>query len=630
MKILKLLFVAFCMTICSCKQYLDVVPDNVATIDHAFTMRNTAEKYLFTCYSYLPKTGHYIWDPSLYNADEMWGIQLNYGSLQVAQGFQNVVTPIFDFWNGDLAGLPSLFMAIRDCNIFLANIDKTLDLEPYERRRWKAEVTFLKAYYHYYLMRMYGPIPLVKENIPISAGVEEVKVKRQTIDECTAYILELLDECTPGLPDRIQAEATELGRITRPIALAIKAKVLITVASPFFNGNSDYVNFVNEAGIPYFNQTVDPERWGRASDACKAAIDAAHTAGHKLYYYNEHDANSLLVSRETNLVMNIRNSVTAKWNPEVIWGNTINMARDNQFMAQARLDGNTAGMASVGASLAPTIKMSETFYTKNGVPIREDKTWSYATRHELRQAAAADKYYISEGYTSIKSHFDREPRFYASMAFDGSIWYGQGRKTEGSNWIIRAKFGQYSGGIPINGYSATGYWAKKLVNPENVYSSTNPYEIVDYPQPEIRLADLYLLYAEALNEYEGPSANALEYIDLVRTRAGLRSVEDSWTNYSSNSSKFKSQQGLREIIHQERAIELSFEGHRYYDLKRWKKAIEELNHRVQGWNILQGDASQYFKVVTIHNRRFNFRDYLWPLREHDLVVNKNLKQNPGW
>ena len=615
---------------CSCKKYLDIVPDNVATIEHAFTMRNSAEKFLFTCYSYLPRDGHYIWDPSVYNGDEMWGINVTQGSLQVAQGFQSVVAPLFDFWNGDKYGVPSLFMALRDCNIFLDNIDKTLDLTVQERDRWRSEVLFLKAYYHYYLLRMYGPIPLIRKNIPISASVEEVKVKREPVDDCLAYILELLDQSMPGLPERIESEATEQGRITQLIALSVKAKVLMLAASPLFNGNTDYANFTNDTGTPFFNQVYDKERWKEAADACKAAIDAAHQTGHKLYYYSENDANSALVSPETNLKMNIRNSVTARWNPEIIWGVTNNLTTDNQRMAQARLDGNTPGMASVGSSLAPTLKMAELFYTKNGVPIKEDKTWDYTGRFELRQSGVKEQYYIQQGSTTVGLHLDREPRFYASLAFDGSIWYGQGRKTEGGNWVVRAKFGEYSGGVPVNGYSATGYWPKKLVNAENVYSATSNYTIVNYPHPEIRLADLYLLYAEALNEYSGPGAAVYEYINYVRKRAGLKSVEESWSNYSVNSGKYQTQQGLREIIQQERAIELCFEGHRFYDLKRWKKAMTELNYRVQGWNILQSTAAQYYKVVTLHDRKFDFKDYFWPLRELDLIVNKNLQQNPGW
>src|SRR5690606_6787771 len=122
MKCMRILIAIPLFLVSSCA-YLDVVPDNVATVDNAFTMRNTAEKYLFTCYSYLPKTGNHIYDPAMLGADEMWSIRENWASLSVVRGFQNVVDPFFDYWGGYEGGIP-LFHGIRDCNIFLANIHK--------------------------------------------------------------------------------------------------------------------------------------------------------------------------------------------------------------------------------------------------------------------------------------------------------------------------------------------------------------------------------------------------------------------------------------------------------------------------------------------------------------------------
>lgn len=613
----------------SCNKYLDIVPDNVATIDNAFTMRNTAEKFLFTCYSYLPKTGSYIYDPAVLQADEMWHIFINYASMSMVRGFQSIVSPYFDYWSGT-SEFPSLFRAIYDCNLFLENIDKVPELDELERRRWISEVKTLKAYYHFYLLRMYGPIPIGRENIPVGSDLEKTNVFREPVDDCIDYIVQLLDDAVYDLPDLIEAEATELGRLTKVINLSIKAKVLILAASPLLNGNPDYASFKDKRGVQLFNSVYDAEKWKTAAEACKEAIDLAHIVGNKLYYYKENDPNGALVSERTNLKMNIRGAVTAKWNPEIIWSNPNNLSNSTQSDAQARLDGNTPGLASTGSRLAPTLKIVDMFYTKNGVPINEDKTWDYDNRFELKTATAADIHYIRDGYPTASAHFDREPRFYGSVAFDGSIWYGQGIKTETNNWYVQAKLGQYSGGVGGNGYSTTGYWPKKLVNPENVYSATVNYTNIGYPHPEIRLADLYLLYAEALNEYAGPSDDVYHFIDLVRERAGLNPVKQSWQDYSENPDKPTTKEGLREIIHQERAIELAFEGQRFWDLKRWKKAARDLTYRVQGWNIFGEQAEDYYIVSTIHRREFKQKDYFWPIKELELIINKNLVQNPGW
>src|SRR3546814_15685696 len=106
----------------------------------------------------------------------------------------------------------------------------------------------------------------------------------------------------------------------------------------------------------------------------------------------------------------------------------------------------------------------------------------------------------------------------------------------------------------------------------------------------MRLPGLYLLYAEALNELNGPSETVYQYIDMVRARAGLKGVVESWKEYANNPDKPGSKEGLREIIHRERRIELSFEGQAGWDLRRWKELMDVLTDPVQGWDIYQEEA----------------------------------------
>src|SRR5699024_4726333 len=208
-----------------------IVPDNVATLENAFTMRNTAERYLFTIYSYLPNQGSIPSSPSLLGS-EIWPLYVYEGnSANFVRGEQNLVEPYLNFWDG-LNGGVDLFQAIRDCNIFIENIHSVPDMDEAEIYKWEAEAKFLKAYYHFLLMRMYGPVPLIKENLPIDAGLDEVRVRREPVDAGFAYIVQLIDEASTFLPPAIVDDANELGRITRPIALSVKALVLVTAASP--------------------------------------------------------------------------------------------------------------------------------------------------------------------------------------------------------------------------------------------------------------------------------------------------------------------------------------------------------------------------------------------------------------
>lgn len=608
--------------------YLDVVPDNVATLENAFAMRSTAEQYLFTCYAYMPGHGEpYGQNPGFTAGDEIWFYQNISGrpAWQVAIGNQSVVDPYINYWTGERSGR-GLYRAIRDCNIFLENIWSVPGMDDYEKVRWAAEAKFLKAYYHFWLLRQYGPIPLIRENLPISADVDEVKIARSPVDECVDYIVELLDEAAADLPTSIQLEIEELGRATMPMALAVKAKTLVMAASPLFNGNNDYIGYVNRDGTPLFDTEYKPEKWQRAALACKDAIDVSHTVGASLYYYSD---GIYEVSNITTTEMNIRNAVTERWNSEIIWGNTNSRAESTlQRECVPRFYSTDQQISQTRSTFAPPIKMAELFYSKNGVPINEDVTYPYATRYSLRTATADERLFVREGYETVSLHFDREVRFYANLGFDGGRWYGQGRWNDSDNFYVEAKSGQVATGH-VERYSATGYWPKKLFNPLNAITP-NGVTYQPYPWPVIRLADLYLLYAEALNEVDGPGDQVYEWLNLVRERAGLPTVQDSWTNYSNNPGKYTNQSGLREIIHQERLIELAFEGHRLWDLRRWKKAADELNKPITGWDIHQPSADGYYRVRVLYDQSFSMRDYFWPIKEEELLVNKNLVQSPGW
>lgn len=617
-----------------CDRFLDVTPDNVATIDYAFRLRSTAERFLFTCYSYLPSHGSLNENPAFLGADELWLVPTSTNNCwMIAKGNQRVVNPYVNAWQGN-NGSKDLYEGIRQCNVFLENISDVPDMTESEKKRWIAEVKFLKAYYHFWLVRMYGPIVLIKENLPVSADPDEVKIPRSPVDTCFDYIVQLLDEAANDLPEKIDFEVSELGRITKAIDLSVKAQVLITAASPLFNGNPDYQGYTNNDGTALFNTVLDPDKWQKAADACKTAIDLCESLGHRLYQYqpliSQYD-----LSDTTLIQMSIRNAVCEKWNPEIIWGNTNSMVDQGGLQGSATPRGLDPALSSNGAtrgSLAPPFKIVELFYSENGVPINEDITWDYAGRFKLKIPGEDERYNLKQGYTTAKLNFDREPRYYASLGFDGGIWYGQGHYDDkGSDLLyVSCKKGQPAAAINMGSYSTTGYWPKKLVHFQSIIGSGQTYTTENYPWPVIRLADLYLLYAEALNEVSGPGEEVYHYVDSIRARAGILSVEEAWTNYSKNPGKYTTKDGMREIIHRERTVELAFEGQRFWDLRRWKEAVEELNKPISGWDLDQETDEGYYRERTIFNQTFITRDYLWPLNENTILANNKLVQNPGW
>jgi len=204
--------------------------------------------------------------------------------------------------------IKSLWAGIRNCNTFIDKIDEVPDMLPDERAQWKAEVQVLKAYYHYYLLQMYGPIPFMDENLDISLTPEEVQREREPVDQVVSKIVKVLDEAieSNGLQPAYVARRTELGRINLPVALAIKAKVLVLAASPIFNGNTEFSSFVNSEGAPFINPVYSVKKWQDAADACKAAIAAAHNASLNFYTFDK-SANSLdNITDTTQLELNLR------------------------------------------------------------------------------------------------------------------------------------------------------------------------------------------------------------------------------------------------------------------------------------------------------------------------------------
>lgn len=625
--LIKILVVSFLINIIACN-YLDVVPDNIATIESAFSDRYNAEKFLATCYSYLPEFGNPWLNPGLLSGDEVWlNEEVDDGNVEtmyIAKGFQNSNEPHLSFWDGTNQHGRNLnmFVAIRDCNIFLEEIQKVEDITVTEKERWIAEIKFLKAYYHFWLLKTYGPIPIIKQNLPIYVDTEDVKVYREPVDDVVDYIVELMDEAIQYLPDKVVSETTEMGRITKPVAASIKARVLITAASPLFNGNTDFSSLIDNRGVQLFNSEYDASKWQEAADAALDAIEICETAGLELFdnYKSRYEHSEAILKELT-----LRSIFTSKGSPEVIWGETnFTFSSRYQSMLQPLLIQVTTSNP-VSQNYAATMRMAELFYSENGVPINEDIYFDYENRFNVRTSLTEENDYVRSGEQTAILHFNREPRFYASIAFDRGTYV-----LDPEYYTVRCRSGELATKREKGQFSITGYWPKKFISPLNAFTG-NSYAI-DYafPFPIIRLADLYLLYAEALNETKtAPDEEVYTYINKVRERAGLQGVVESWTQYSEQSTKPFTREGMREIIHDERMIELAFEGQRFWDLRRWKLAEQYMNQPIRGWNI-GGRDLEFYNVTTIYTPRFEFKDYFWPIREEERIKNSNLVQNLGW
>lgn len=627
--------------------YLDIVPDNTIEVGSLFENRERALNALSTCYRYMPNYEKLHNSMSL--AGDEWigrldaSVANNRGNTRgekLMRGWNNSTDPILNYWSGS-GGVDnlSLYQGIRVCNIFFENIENVPDLTPAERVDWIAQVKILKAYYHYYLIRLYGPIVIADQNLEPFSSVEDVRQERQTIDSCFNYVLGLIDGVLKEGDLAVERDVANYGQIDQQIAKAIKAEVLLTRASPLFNGNSEYYsNFKGKKGELLFPMDYDAQKWKQALDAIDDAIKTAEQYGKKLYVFERQprfwDVENFKTSQIIQYCYNERFSIVDPWNDELIWGYS-NLDYEGQGgFAHA------TNMRSVAAPTTPEYawqwlgvdyRMLETFYSKNGVPIEDDITYDYDNRLQLTTIPndTYHKGYMQAGERTIKLHLNREPRFYAWLAVDRGIW-----RTHDLANDLKMRYNEFPGGRGSQ-HTTDFYWSgiglKKLVHPE---SGTGHWaRVVKYPYPIIRLSDLYLMYAEAYNEFNGPGQPAYDALNKIRARGGLKPIETVWSDATivRTPGKHQSKEGLRDIIHRERTIELSFEGKRYFDVLRWKKGSVYFTSPAKGWNTTGVDPEQFYVLMTLQPRVWQTpRDYLMPIPIWDLNRNPNLIQNPGW
>jgi hypothetical protein len=619
-----------------CNKFLDIVPDNAPVLDQAFAMRSMAQRYLATCYSSIPAAFTVTNNPGIFSGDEFWlssqSTYSTYYNWRVALGFQNSDKPLLNAWDGN-NGANSLWIGITNCNIFLENIIKVPDMEEAEKNMWASEVKFLKAYYHFLLLRKYGPIPIKDVNIPVQEDSGASNLARNSTDECFDYIINLIDESIPALMDDVTAVNSETGRITKIIAKAEKAEIMMYRASPLFNGNNGpEANLKNADGKDLFSHTYTAKKWEDAALACKEAIDFAESLGKKLHTWTV--PAGFTATDNTKIQMSIRESFNeSSNNPEVLWMDTRTIASSTiqGYFALPRYTTEATNSALRG-NISATLNIVEKFYSKNGVPINEDVTFPYNSRYDLIAIPNTDnyKYDLVGGQQTARLNLDRENRFYATLMFDAGRLFMAQNKTDASAYNINLKYSGPSGKTDPNYFNITGYASKKHYNYQNTVASGNSLTTRTFGYPLIRLANLYLYYAEALNELNGPSEDAINYINKVRQRSGLKGVIESWTNFSSKPNKPNTKEGLREIIKAERTCELALEGIRYYDVLRWKDAVKEFNTPIMGWDINQYTPASYYRTTILYTRAFIDRDYFTPISLNERRRNTNLVQAAGW
>jgi hypothetical protein len=606
------LFLAFIVLSVQSCDFLGVVPKNNPTYKSVFRSRSDAEKALFGLYSSMPDyrspsknifytTDGLSWPPT-------YGSAFFIQKLYMANNF-SASSGGFDFWNSGGTYSHNYYSAIRYCFDFIKNLSNVPNLSNKEERQWKGQAYFLIAYYNFLLFRNYGPIPLINK---VESFQSNKFPKRATVDSTVAFIVKFLNKAIPDLPQ--QYLPSGLGKATSVAAKALKAKVLVFAASPLFNGEAPkmFENLTGHNGKHLFPQTPDPSKWKKALKAVNNAIDAAHAAGKKLYFYTGNKPASWNTwTKQDKAVATNLFKITKRWNSGLIWGDSRDNSGQWEFFSYRGCKSPEQGFNTAEIS----IEAVERFYTKDGLPISIDPNYNYA-----------DRFKVMPGDSTAYLNRDRSPLFYATIAFDRGEYHVDDKELE-----VRTRKGELQGIINNTDGGSTGYFLQKFTSPKSVITCHELNE-AKFPFPIIRLAGLYLLDAEAYNEVHGNlSGKALAYFNDVRKQAGIPTLQQSWSLVGGVPTSKKK---LRQIIHRQRYNELAFEGHWYYDMRRWVVAKKYLNRPVHGWNVTSSTQKGFYSKIqsTYENvdRKFNDRFYFLPIPQSVININPNLVQNPGY
>ena len=647
----------------SCTDYLDKEPDSTVGAEEAFKNFTNFQGFVEEIYNCIPNKESCYWCTTFnWGEDEImnsglgdthvtahfdlgdyrhWYDESDKGGQQSwlnRPGSNPTSTNKFDH---SLAG--HAWYCIRKANLGLENIDKMTDATKEEKNFVKGQLLFFRAWWHHQQMEWWGGIPYVDTVLPAD---EQLTLPRMSFKECAEKCAADYRAAADLLPDNW--DNTTIGkktlgkndlRITKVCALGYLGKVLLWAASPLNQKGAEIGASKNGDTYAY-----DPALAKQAAEALGEAIahvesEATPYALAEYNYENIYDhvsasgskSNFSDIFRTTGQSWRMPGSVEAimrgpmpdingsNWNFAKLWGPKVNNLVEHDaiiHMPSANYVNYAYGMA-------------------NGEPI----------------LLADGSLNEGSGFDPKHPFKDRDPRFYHDIMFDGFKFLNQTPSKEDLSFQYLE---MYTGGSMVptgnpersaNG-SRTGYFCQKLVPHQcNKYDGMyNWGGALQTYLPYMRLADIYLLYAEAGAAAQGPAfkANcahtAVEAINVLRDRVGAGHVSSKFTN---------DQKSFIDEVRRERACELAFEGFRWQDLQRWLllteypynvKTRQEFK-RVGNYDFTKNDPRdaevtgfdpQIKGQTVIVERRFGTKHYLLPLKEKEVYLYSEFPQNPGW
>ncbi|MFZ4262512.1 RagB/SusD family nutrient uptake outer membrane protein [Sphingobacterium sp. HJSM2_6] len=582
-KYIKIIAILIVILIQSCKNDpLDIMPDGRLTLEEVFSDELMASEYVNTIYMNINPygTGYNYYTmlagfsdeahdndfPSdMGRAPSRWyngELRPNWNPLdiQFSTGTSDA-TSNGNYYRKNWAG-------IRQCNVFLQNIVETPFNNLQTKARIIAEVKVLRAFFYLELIKMFGEMPVVDKEFTSDYKFEDLE--RNSFNECVAFIKQNCDEAIAeqALPMRITTEP-ERGRFSKAVAHAIRSQALLFGASPLHN------------------KTGDLDLWKSAAEASKASLEVLGASNYELF----DDYETYFIGR-TDLSANPADK------------ETIFEIKTYQAHEFSHLMFRMHAIPSIGgdkAGVSPSQELVDAYDMANGIPAIS----GYYDEDHLFPIIN-----VLSGYDEANPYRNRDPRFYATVWYNNA-YYGE---INGKPHYIQTYLGGADGISSIMQRTGNGYYLRKFRDPKQLDPNTGTSRFKKY-----RLAELFLNYAEAANEAEGPSIEVYNAVNAIRNRAKMPDLPQGL-----------SKEEMRNRIHRERQVELAFEEHRFWDVRRWKvlESTDKLTTGIE-WS-KSGDNYVGKRIVTGRRKSYTENHLILPIPFGELTLMKKWYQNPGW
>ena len=603
------------MMVSSCSDYLSVegkLGENTQSLENIFENKEWSEQRLATAYAWL------TWS----NID----IGSKDNCIKYCEYDEN--------WKQD--SWAQAYDGIRHASIFIQNIDRNKEMTPDEIVDYKAQARFVRAYFYWKLLQKYGPIPIIPNDgvMDYNAAYEDLYIPRSTYDDCVNYIAEEMKLAAKDLP--LKRDTRNMARPTRGAALATRAKALLYAASPLNNprptDTERFTDLVDDEGRYLMAQEYNEEKWAKAAAAARDVVELGRKGVYELHTVSAHSTgtidNPATIAPPTHAVYS-HADFPAGWRNidplqsyETLFNGVIFPSENKEMIfttGQNNGDINTMIQHQMPIAFggynchAMTGKQCDAYQMNTGKPFDKTKDWTGDENYvSAEEAASGDWAPLVEGVNKQYGH--REPRFYATVAYNGCLWNGTNAvQSYDRNLIIWYYRGEESGWSNSGDrWLATGIGIRKFVSSRDNFKTEGG--VISKPVIGIRYADVLLWYAEALNEV-GESTKALAMLNRIRERA-----------FGDDSGNFKpmSKDEFRTAILNERRLEFPHEGHRWFDLVRTGTFIQRMKeHSAYEAKVAEANKTEIAQNIKEHM-------ILMPIPQSEIDLNPNLVQNAGY